>query len=673
MFFYANKKFNNILSFNASVIEVDESGGMPWRLRLTYASEKGERAFGFGMQYTRMELTGAKIPIFTREKGTGRGLEPITFLDNLATPGEGGSWDFSYSNVPFYFTNRARAFRLNTFYPSTFDLSKLPPYGPHYLTKEENVPVFVTVNTTLPIEGSIFYGQNPLDIISEYTNLVGRMKPLPEWFHSGAIVGVENGTEHVESAVNMLMKLNETSRPPIAAAWIQDWTGSRRFPDRTGLWWNWELDSESEYAGWNDMLRNFSRNGIRVATYVNPMFANYSAYSGRNQKFLDQWQLADDNFGGFNSAIWGGEARARRINVPSYKTNYFEEGESKGYFVRKRDGTIWLGYNSAALVDLTNPNAKLWMENIIIKEVLGKGGASAFMADFGEALPLDAILYDKTKDAVAAHNEYPCLWQETVVNALKRSKVKDVVPFYRSACAYSPSLASLFWSGDQLIDWSAQDGIKSALIAVLSGGFSGFSLNHIDIGGYTTIKMPLLQVDYTRTKELFFRWCEIGAFNVVYRSHPGSEPSKDWQFYSDEESIIHFSRFAKVHRAWKFLRLQLMQEAHQHGWPVMRAMFLTFPHDENTFALNEQFMLGDDILVAPVMTNGARIVSVYLPSGCWVNVWKGSIYESNGEKVTIKAPLGEPGLFGKCKSQNLSQLIENLREEGILHENPVSS
>jgi alpha-glucosidase len=321
------------------------------------------------------------------------------------------------------------------------------------------------------------------------------------------------------------------------------------------------------------------------------------------------------------------------------------------------------------------------MRSIIRREILVKTRSSAFMADFGEALPLDALLWDGS-DPVARHNEYPCLWQELVRGALAEHGAEmqstnrsicpkcpdpdEVVAFFRSGCARSPGVSQLFWAGDQLIDWSASDGLRSALVAVLSGGLSGFTLNHIDVGGYTTVKLPRLAVDYVRTKEEFMRWCELGAFTTVYRTHPGSQPSVDWQFDDDAASLAQWRRMARVHEAWGFLRAELMREAAARGWPVARAMLLHHPDEPDAYALTEQFLLGPDLLVAPVMRRGATTVDVWLPRGCWTNVWTGAEQRTGGGWLRgVAAPVGRPGLFGACGSRVLVRFVANLVAAGV--------
>src|SRR5215203_10922 len=117
----------------------------------------------------------------------------------------------------------------------------------------------------------------------------------------------------------------------------------------------------------------------------------------------------------------------------------------------------------------------------------------------------------------------------------QRGRGEDIVFFNRSGYTKSPRYSTLFWVGDQLVDWDEHDGIKSAVTGLLSSGLSGYSLEHSDIGGYTALDNPLLT--YHRSKELLLRWIELGAFTTVFRTHEGNIPEVNHQIYSDRETL----------------------------------------------------------------------------------------------------------------------------------------
>jgi sulfoquinovosidase len=238
--------------------------------------------------------------------------------------------------------------------------------------------------------------------------------------------------------------------------------------------------------------------------------------------------------------------------------------------------------------------------------------------------------------------------------------------FNRSGYIQSPRYSTLFWVGDQLVDWDQHDGIKSAVTGLLTSGLSGYSLEHSDIGGYTAIDNPLLR--YHRSRELLLRWIELGAFTVVFRTHEGNIPEVNHQFYSDEETLEHFVRFAGIYAAWKPYRTELVKEASEKGLPVVRHPYIHYPNDPEVLNLRYQFMVGTGLMVAPVLDPGTDTVEVYLPAGGWVHLWTGDRYGSSDRGVyeTVSAPIGEPAVFFKEASAEGLRFREELRRRGLL-------
>jgi sulfoquinovosidase len=244
----------------------------------------------------------------------------------------------------------------------------------------------------------------------------------------------------------------------------------------------------------------------------------------------------------------------------------------------------------------------------------------------------------------------------------------DAVFFNRSGYSRSPEYSTLFWLGDQLVSWDEHDGIKTAVTGMLSSGLSGYSLQHSDIGGYTAIDHPLLR--YHRSEELLMRWTELSAFTVVFRTHEGNRPDVNHQVYSNDRTLRHFSRFARVYASWKPYRMELVREAAETGLPVVRHPFVHYPDDPEVLGLEYQFMVGSDLMVAPVLDPGEEEVEVYLPAGRWVHLWSGRGFGSNGRgvRVTVSAPIGEPAVFYREGSQAGLRLWEELDRRGLLRD-----
>jgi alpha-glucosidase (family GH31 glycosyl hydrolase) len=352
----------------------------------------------------------------------------------------------------------------------------------------------------------------------------------------------------------------------------------------------------------------------------------------------------------------------------NHRRNLFAEAVKNGYLVQNQQGEPYRVRTtdfSAAFVDLTNPEAREWIKEIIKQELLGNG-ASGWMADFGEGLPYDAVLYSGA-DPKSYHNRYAEEWAEVNREAIREAGLeKDIVFFNRSGYARSPEESTLFWLGDQLVSWDEHDGIKSAVTGLLSSGLSGYSLQHSDIGGYTAIDEPLLK--YHRSQELLMRWTELAAFTVVFRTHEGNRPKVNHQIYSDDETFQHFDRFAKVYTAWKPYRMELVKEASETGLPVVRHPFIHYPDDPEVLGLEYQFMVGSVFMVAPILGPSEETVEVYLPADRWVHLWSGKEYGSptKGVYETVRAPIGKPAVFYKEDSGAGRRLREALERRGLL-------
>jgi sulfoquinovosidase len=167
---------------------------------------------------------------------------------------------------------------------------------------------------------------------------------------------------------------------------------------------------------------------------------------------------------------------------------------------------------------------------------------------------------------------------------------------------------------------------------------------------------------------LLMRWTELAAFTVVFRTHEGNRPEVNHQIYSDAETLRHFARLAEVYAAWKPYRLELVREAAGTGLPVVRHPFIHYPDDPEVYGLEYQFMVGPELLVAPVLDPGERAVNVYLPAGQWVHLWSGDEYGSAEEGVyeTVSVPIGEPAVFYKEGSDAGRRFRKELGRCGLL-------
>lgn len=596
-------------------IEVENSN----RIELRFAAAPDEKIFGFGEQFTVLNMKGRCVPVLSQEPGIGRGVQPLTFLMEKLFQA-GGSWHHSNAPAPHFLSTSLQSIFLEEHAYSTFDFTN---------PDETRVAIFQG-----KMRGRILYGRKPSELIEVYTRYAGRMPALPDWMGQGAVIGMQGGAGAVEE---MWQKLQQ-AKAAVSAFWLQDWVGGRTTSIGKQLWWNWESDV-SRYPNWPQFVADMRARDVRVLGYINPFL-------------VDPSEKGD------------------------VRRNLFQEAIAHGYVVKKASGEPYWILNtsfSSVLIDLTNPAARQWLKGVLREQLLATG-VSGWMADFGEALPFDAVLFDGS-DAATYHNRYPEEWAKLNREVVEEEgRLRDVVFFARSGFTQSPRHATLFWLGDQLTSWTQEDGIKSALVGLLSSGFSGFSLNHSDIGGYTATTMPkvpfrLPLIGFVRSKELLGRWIEMNAFTAVFRTHEGNQPDRHHQIDGDAETLAHFARFSRIFAALHDYRRRLFIEAERTGLPVVRHPWLHFPNDATAAEVELQFMLGPDFMIAPVLEAKREQVAVYLPAGQWVHLWSQQKFgqDGQGQWVTVPAPMGFPGVFYRASSKVGAQLYDRLVARNDLH------
>ncbi|WP_083441422.1 alpha-xylosidase [Nitriliruptor alkaliphilus] len=292
----------------------------------------------------------------------------------------------------------------------------------------------------------------------------------------------------------------------------------------------------------------------------------------------------------------------------------FAEGAEAGYLLRRPNGDVWqwdLWQPGMALVDFTNPAARDWYAAKL--EHLLDMGVDAFKTDFGERVPTDVVWHDGS-DPGRMHNYYTQLYNQTVFDLLERRRgVGDAVVFARSATAGGQQFP-VHWGGDCE---STFESMAESLRGGLSLGMSGFGFWSHDIGGFEGTPEP----------ELFKRWIAFGMLSSHSRLHGSGSYRVPWLVDDESVDVLRFFTMLKL-RLMPYL-WQTAQEAHEQGVPLMRPMVLEFPDDPACTYLDRQYLLGPDLLVAPVFSaDGA--VSYYVPPGAWTSLLTGDIIHGPG-------------------------------------------
>jgi alpha-D-xyloside xylohydrolase len=287
----------------------------------------------------------------------------------------------------------------------------------------------------------------------------------------------------------------------------------------------------------------------------------------------------------------------------------FEEARAQGFLLRRPDGSVWqwdLWQAGLAVVDFTNPEARQWFQSKL--RPLRAMGVDSFKTDFGERIPTDVVYHDGS-DPEQMHNLYTQLYNQAVFEVLTEDG-GDAVVFARSATVGGQTMP-VHWGGDNS---STFESMAESLRGGLSLGLCGFGFWSHDIGGFEGLPDPAV----------FKRWVAFGLLSSHSRLHGNESVRVPWAF--DEEAV-------EVTRDFTRLKMRLMpylysaaHEAAEHGWPMMRAMMLEFPEDRTCLPLDQQYLLGGSLLVAPVFS-AAGDVEFYLPRGAWTHLLTGAVVE----------------------------------------------
>jgi alpha-D-xyloside xylohydrolase len=315
----------------------------------------------------------------------------------------------------------------------------------------------------------------------------------------------------------------------------------------------------------------------------------------------------------------------------------FAYAAKKGYLVKRLNGDIWqwdLWQTGMGLVDFTNPDAVTWYQSCL--EQLFDTGVDCLKTDFGERIPSTGVVWhDKNMDPSRMHNFYAFLYNKVVFEAVEKRFGKNQAVLFARAATAGTQRFPLCWGGDCESTFAA---LAESLRGGLSLGLSGFSFWSNDIGGFEGNPEPAV----------YKRWVAFGLLCSHSRLHGSNSYRVPWSIddgAEGPESCTGVLRtFVRLKRSlMPYLYAQAV-ESSQKGWPMsVRAMALEFPEDQTAWYCDRQFMLGDSILVAPVMSEESS-VQVYFPEGSWTSWWDGKVV-SGPRWVTEKHGFGTLPLY----------------------------
>ena len=293
------------------------------------------------------------------------------------------------------------------------------------------------------------------------------------------------------------------------------------------------------------------------------------------------------------------------------------------FVVRRPDGapyevTWWQG--TGYLLDVTNPYALEWWA-VQLKTLQRTTGLAGFKFDAGEGnfLPADAHTF-----APINRSEFSTKWVQFAAANF---------PYCEVRCGWhAQRYPVLFRQWDKFSVWGLDNGLASIITSALAFGMVGYPFALPDMiggNGYNGV---------TADKELFIRWTQASAAMLAIQFSIAP-----WDY--DDETITICRKYAKLHVDLLPQRLAAARQATQTGAPVIRPVFWHAPLDEQTFTIKDQYLLGDTLLVAPVITPATTSRDVYLPRGNWRNYWTGEQYTGGQWLTNVSAPLDTLPLF----------------------------
>ena len=425
------------------------------------------------------------------------------------------------------------------------------------------------VSMTLPgeeMEYYIFGGENLEQVLVKYTDLTGKPS-LPPANTFGLWLSTSFTTDYNEETVNEFIDGMFERDIPLQmfhfdCFWMKGYE-----------WTNFEWDTNN-FPDPPAMLKRLHDKGLGTCCWINPYIAQ--------------------------------------------RSRLFDEGAEKGYFIHNLDGSIFqtdLWQPGMAIVDFTNPDACKWFSEKLT-EIL-KTGVDAIKTDFGERIPTNVKYFDGS-DPIAMHNYYTYLYNKTVFETLENYTGKNKACLFARSATVGGQKFPVHWGGDCSAEYTS---IAETLRGGLSLCASGFGYFSHDIGGF----------EQTASADVYKRWCAFGLLSSHSRLHGSTSYRVPWAYEEDtpdnpENACAVLRFFTKLKgRLMPYLFSQAVK-THETGIPMMRAMVLSYADDPAVPYLDKQYMLGDNLLCAPVM-NAEGTADVYLPAGNWTDIITGETYE----------------------------------------------
>lgn len=436
----------------------------------------------------------------------------------------------------------------------------------------------------------VFTGPTMKDVLGQYTSLTGTMPLPPKWalgYHQSRY-SYETEEEVRELANNFINKKIPVDAIYLDIHYMNDYRVFTFDQDR--------------FPSAKTLINDLKKAGIKVVPIVDP-------------------GVKED---------------------PEYKT--YQEGVLENHFCKYLEGNIYFGDvwpGNSAFPDFTSSRTrKWWGEKHKFYVDLGIEGIWNDMnepAIFNETKTMDVkVMHNNDGDPKThreLHNVYGFLMGEATFQGMKQQlNGKRTFLLTRAGYAGVQRYASV-WTGDNRSFW---EHLQLALPMCMNLGMSGVAFCGPDVGGFA----------HDTSGELLVRWTQFGTFTPYFRNHSAINTVRQepWSFGESVEQLT--KKYIEQRYIWLPHLYTLFHEANQTGVPIMRPLVLEFPTDENTFNLSDQFMIGTNVIVAPILTPSTNHRVVYLPKGRWVNYWTDEILDGNHHHL-VEAPIDVLPIFIK--------------------------
>ncbi|MGC8544580.1 MAG: TIM-barrel domain-containing protein [Athalassotoga sp.] len=472
------------------------------------------------------------------------------------------------------------------------------------------------------IELYLIYGPKVQDVVGKFTQLVGKMEMPPAWS-----LGYQQSRwsySTASEALDIAKKLRSDDIPcDVIYLDIDYMDGYRVFT------WGENFKNPKSFS------QEMKKLGFKIVTIIDPgvkVDENYEIY--KSGKSLDAF-VKDRSGKDFTGYVWPG-----RCNFPDFLRSDVREWWAKSHkslFENGVDG-VWNDMNEPAIVWTDSKTSKvfeLMQKGEIDFQILGEAKAFFAQEDFG-----DEIVHKDDKGKIWPHfkvrNIYAYLEAMATKQAFEMYK-PNKRPFILTRAGFAGiQKYAAVWTGDNSSWW---EHLEIEMPISMGLGMSGVAFTGTDVGGFGG----------NADGELLARWTEMGAFFPFFRNHSaiGTSRQEPWSFGKQIEDTIRkyiklrYALFPYIYTAFYF--------SHKDGVPVMRPLLFLDQDNENLYSINDEFLFGDSILVAPITRPNATWRTVYIPKGKWIDMRNGNLYEED-HVYKIDAPLDEIPIFIKENS-----------------------